>query len=219
MSMKALVVEDEGFTREYLATLLRKEYAFGEVIEASDGATAWEIFGKNDFNFIILDLLVPEIDGIRLAKRILEAHRPQRILALSSECDDYTFREVSRSGILGYLCKQDITREVMDQALRKVLSGHVFYSKSVREVMERLQSDSDAYYKVLSDRELHVLRAVAKNKTNEAIAKELDLSPYTVRRHRYNVMQKLGLKNESCLLHFALDKGIMKHKSGLDWSE
>ena len=218
MAMQALVVEDEGLTREYLATLLRNDYSFDEVLVASDGLTAWELFEQNDIKFIVVDLLVPELDGLSLARRVLAGSRGHRILALSSECDDFTVREISRSGILGYVCKKDISHEVMDEAFREVLGGHVYYSRSVREVMERLQSDPDAYYKILSDRELQVLRGVAKHKTNEEIAGTLGLSPFTIRRHRHNTMKKLDLKNESSLLHFALDKGIVKHKSGLDWS-
>lgn len=128
-------------------------------------------------------------------------------------------REISQSGILGFVSKRDLTREVLDQALREVLGGHIYYSKSVRAVMARLQSDPEAYYKILSERELQILRAVARGRTHEEIGEELHLSPLTIRRHRHNAMQKVGLQNVSDLLHFALDKGIVKHKSGLDWSE
>lgn len=83
-----MVVEDDTLTREYLVFILRNEYAFDEVYEASDGATAWELFAKHAFKFILVDLLVPELDGLKLARRILDENRGRRILALSSECDD-----------------------------------------------------------------------------------------------------------------------------------
>lgn len=217
--MKALIVEDERFAREYLASILVNDFNFDEVIQAENGAIAWELLQKDTFQFIILDLLLPEVDGLTLAKRVLDLGRGQRILAISSECDDYTMRQVSRSGILGFLCKKEMSREILAEAFREVFDGHVYYGASAREVLDRLQNDSDAYFRILSKRELQIVRAIAQRKTQEEIAAELGLSDFTVRRHRHNAMKKLNLKNESSLLHFALDKGILKHKGGLDWSD
>ncbi len=217
--MKALIVEDEKFAREYLAGLLRNEFNFSEVVQAEDGEAGWEEFQKESFQFIVLDLLLPKLDGLKLAKRMLDCGRGLRILALSSECDDYTVREVSRCGILGFIYKKELSRDIIDAAFREVFEGHIFYSASVQKVMSRLQNDPEAYFRVLSRRELQVLRAIAQQKPHEQIAEELEVSDFTVRRHRHNAMKKLNLKNESSLLHFALDKGILKHKGGLDWSD
>lgn len=199
-------------------SLLLNEFDFDEVVQAADGEVGWQLFEQQPYQFIILDLLLPKLDGIKLAKRILEQGRGHRILAISSECDDFTVREVTRSGILGFVSKKDMSHEIMDEAFTEIFDGHVYYSSSVREVLERVRNDPDAYYKVLSRRELQVLRYIAQRKSHEEIATELGLSDYTVKRHRHNAMKKLNLKNESSLLHFALDKGILKHKSGLDWS-
>ncbi|MDQ8196461.1 LuxR C-terminal-related transcriptional regulator [Coraliomargarita sp. SDUM461004] len=91
-------------------------------------------------------------------------------------------------------------------------------SAAVRTVMDRIAEDPDAYYKVLSDREMVVLRLLSKCETDEAIGQELDISPFTVRRHRLNIMNKLNLKSVAQLMQYALDKGIVKHKGGLGWS-
>ncbi|MDQ8195427.1 response regulator transcription factor [Coraliomargarita sp. SDUM461004] len=216
--MKALIVEDEKFVREYLSSLLQNEFDFDEIVQAVDGEAGWELFEQQSFQFIILDLLLPKLDGIQLAKRILERGRGHRVLAISSECDDFTVREVTRSGILGFVSKKDMSEGIMNQAFTEIFDGHVYYSSSVLEVLERVRNDPDAYYKVLSRRELQVLRYIAQRKTHEEIASELGLSDFTIKRHRHNAMKKLNLKNESSLLHFALDKGILKHKGGLDWS-
>lgn len=218
MQMKALVVEDETFSREYLSSLLRNEFSFDEVVEASDGEDAWELYQKDEFKFVVLDLLIPRLDGIQLARRILEESRDRRVLALSSECDDYTVREISRCGVLGFVSKSDMSLDVIKEAYREVLSGHVYYSQSVQEVLRRIQVDPDAYFKVLSERELQVLQAVGRKQNKQEIATDLGISHFTVRRHRQNAMSKLGLKNDSELLHFALDKGIVKHKGGIGWT-
>jgi DNA-binding NarL/FixJ family response regulator len=216
--MKALVVEDEKFAREYLTEMLHREFDFEVVLQAEDGEQGWELYQRDPFEFIIIDLILPKLDGLELAKRIFKSGRGQRVLALSGECDDYTIREVARSGILGFVYKQEMSREILMQSFSDVFSGRVYYSKTAREVLERLQGDSDAYYRILSDRELQVFRSIAQHKSDDEIAEELKLSKFTVRRHRQNAMRKLNLKNESSIVHFALEKGIIKHRSGLDWS-
>lgn len=217
--MRALIVEDEKFTRESVASLLMSVYNFDEVAQAEDGEMGWALFQQQSYEFIVIDLILPKLDGLKLAQRILELGRGQRILALSSECDDFTVREISRCGILGFIWKKEMSQAVLGAAFREVFDGHIYYSEGARAAMDRLRNDPDAYFKVLSARELQVLRAIAQRKSDIEIGAELELSKFTVRRHRHNAMKKLNLSNESSILHYALDKGILKHKAGLDWSD
>lgn len=216
--MKALIVEDEGLTREYLTTLLEREFEFDEVLQAADGEEALELCLANEIKFFMIDLIIPKLDGVKLAHRILEHGQGKMILALSSECDDFTFKEVYYSRILGYIDKLAMTEAILIEAIQVVLSGRVYLSADVRKVMDRLGEDSDAYYKILSDRELQVLRLLAKCRTDEGIGEELGISPYTARRHRVNVMNKLNLETVAQLVQYALDKGIIKHKGGIGWT-
>ncbi|MDQ8206086.1 response regulator transcription factor [Coraliomargarita sp. SDUM461003] len=216
--MNALIVEDEGLTRNLLSGLLRREFDFDEIVQAADGDEAWELFLGDEFTFIMIDLIIPKLDGLSLARKILEHGRGKKIIVLSSECDDYTVKEVSRSGIFGYIDKPGMSEFVLLEAIRTVLQGRIYMSAAVRKVMDRIAVDPDAYYKVLSDREMVVLRLLSKCETDESIAQELDISPFTVRRHRLNIMNKLNLKSVAQLIRYALDQGIVKHKSGLGWS-
>jgi len=216
--MRALVVEDEKFARDYLAEILMDDFDFDEVVLAEDGEQGWEKYKRQAFDFIVIDLILPKLDGLKLAGRILKSGRVQRILALSGECDDFTVREVTRSGILGFIHKKEMSREVLEEAFRNVFAGRVYYSNNAKDVIGRLRNDSNAFYRLLTDRELEVLRFIAQHRTDEQIAEELNLSKFTVKRHRQNAMKKLNLKNESSIVHFALEKGIIKHRGGLDWS-
>lgn len=81
----------------------------------------------------------------------------------------------------------------------------------------RLQ-DPEAYYKVLSEREFQILRAIAMGQGRDEIAGDIGISAFTVRRHRHNAMKKLGISDEASLLRFALQKGIIKNKGGLNWT-
>lgn len=216
--MKALIVEDEGLIRGYLAGLLEREFDFDEVVRAVDGEQAWELYQGDEFVLILIDLILPKLDGLKLARRILKHGRGQKIIALSSECDDFTVKEVSRSGIFGFIDKPGLSESVLLEAIQTVLQGRIYMSTAVRKVMDRLAEDSDAYYKVLSDREMEVLRLLSKCETDEAIGQELAISRFTARRHRLNIMTKLNLNSIAELMQYAFDKGIVKHKGGLGWS-
>ena len=216
--MKALIVEDEGLTRDYLAGLLEREFDFDEVVRAVDGEQAWELYQSDAFVLVMIDLIIPKLDGLKLARRILEHKRGQKIIALSSECDDFTVKEVNRSGIFGFIDKPGISGAVLLEAIETVLQGRVYMSTAVRKVIDRIAEDPDAYFKILSDREMQVLRLLSKCETDEAIGQELAISPFTARRHRLNIMTKLNLKSVAQLMQYALDKGIVKHKGGLGWS-
>ena len=219
--MKALVVEDEGLARSFLQKALEDAFSFQEVVAAKDGREAWEIC-KNDesFQFFIIDLVLPGLDGIKLGRKIIEERKgaSARILAVSSECDDFTVKEAVRAGVLGCIDKPGLTEDVLFEAVETVLEGKVYYSVAVRAVMRRLAEDPEAYFKVLSDRELEVLRLIAQGMDQDQVGEALGVSPFTARRHRLNISAKLNRKNESQLIHYALEKGIVKHKSGLDWT-
>lgn len=217
--MKALIVEDEELVRELLASVVVREFEFESVEEAGDGESAWELFQEDEFHFVVLDLMLPRMDGITLARKMLEHDSKVRILALSSECDDYTVREVNRSGILGFVDKKEMGLEVLFEAFNEVSAGHVFYSVHAQEILSSMWGDPEAYYKVLSDREFQVIRAIAQGNTQDAIGDELGISAFTVRRHKHNAMKKLNINDEAGLLRFALQKGIVKHKGGLDWTD
>ncbi|HAV13551.1 MAG TPA: hypothetical protein DCX06_08705 [Opitutae bacterium] len=217
--MKALIVEDEELVRELLASILVREFDFKEVVEAGDGEAAWKLFQRESFDFVVLDLMLPELDGLTLSRRMLDADPNVRILALSSECDEYSVREVNRSGILGFVDKREMTFEVLFAAFNEVSAGHVYYSVNAQEIITRLWEDPNAYYKVLSDREFQILRLIAQGFSQEKIGEDLGISAFTVRRHKHNAMKKLDLNDEASLLRFALEKGIVKHKGGLDWTE
>jgi DNA-binding NarL/FixJ family response regulator len=160
--MKALIVEDEELVRELLASVVSREFEFNYVKEASDGESAWGLFQIEKFDFVVLDLMLPKLDGLSLARRILQVAPDVRILALSSECDDYTIREVTRSGILGFVHKQEMSLETLFTAFNDVSAGEIYYSANAQKIIAGMWKDPDAYYKVLSDRELQVLRLIAQ---------------------------------------------------------
>ncbi|MFT5623274.1 MAG: DNA-binding NarL/FixJ family response regulator [Bacteroidia bacterium] len=216
--MKALVVEDEELVRELLASIVSREFEFSYVKEASDGESAWELFQEEKFNFVVLDLMLPKLDGLTLARRILKVSPDVRILAISSECDDYTIREVTRSGILGFVHKQEMSLETLFSAFNEVSAGEIYYSANAQKIIAGMWQDPDAYYKVMSNRELQVLRLIAQGHNLVSAGAILGISQITVRRHKQNVMKRLNIRDEASLVRFAFEKGVVKSKGGLDWT-
>jgi len=217
--MHSLIVEDEELVRELLASILIKEFESERVDEAEDGQSGWEKFQENDYEFVVLDLVIPKLDGLSLARRMLEAKPNTRILVLSSECDDYTIRVVHDCGILGFVHKREMSLEVLFEAFNEVSAGFTYYSVNAQDRLTKMWEDPDAYYKLLSDREFQVVRMVAQGMDYDAIGEQLEISAYTVRRHKHNSMKKLSISDDAGLLRFALEKGIVKHKGGLDWTD
>lgn len=217
--MRALIVEDEELMRELVASVLSREFEFDEIDEAANGEDGWEMFAGDHYDFVILDLMLPNLDGLSLARRFLQAKPSIRILALSSECDDYTVRVVYDSGVLGFVHKQEMGLETLFEAINEVSAGYVYYSTNAQKILTGMWENPQAYYKVLSDREFQVVRAISQGRDNDTIGAEMGISAYTVRRHKHNAMKKLDVSDEASLLRFALQTGIVKHKGGLDWTD
>ncbi|MFT5825102.1 MAG: DNA-binding NarL/FixJ family response regulator, partial [Yoonia sp.] len=117
-----------------------------------------------------------------------------------------------------FVDKQEMSLEVLFAAFNNVSAGEVYYSENAQKIITEMWQDPDAYYKILSDRELQVLRLIAQGHSNVSAGNELDISEFTVRRHKHNAMRKLNLSDEASLVRFALEKGVVKFKGGLDWT-
>ncbi len=216
--MKVLVVEDEAIVCELLANLVEREFGFEVTAQVHDGGAALKAFRKTEADLVITDLLLPNMDGLELARQLLEIDPKVHILAISSECDEFTISEIYRSGILGFLDKNTMDVERLRAAIGKVADGRTCYSEAASKVIRRLIAAPDAFYKILTKREMQVVRLIAEGKNQEAIGGELGISALTVRRHKHNAMRKIDVHNEAELLRYALNKGIVKSKGGLDWT-
>lgn len=203
---------------ELLSNLVQREFGFDVLARAADGQAALKACLEQDVDLLIADLLLPKMDGIELSRRLLEVKPQVRILAISSECDDYTTQQVYSSGILGFVDKNEMNVETLREALDHVAEGRSFYSSSAQRIIRKMKASPEAYYKIFTDREMQVVRLIAEGKNHEAAAKILGISALTIRRHKHNAMRKIDVHNEVELLRYAMQRGIVKSKSGLDWT-
>lgn len=205
--MKVAIVEDHALFMRLLAALVTRE-GFTHVGSATNGRQGLEMIRETKPDVVILDLQLPELHGLEIA-RLVKSELPfTRILALSAESDPYTVHRAQEVGIDGYLDKSDqsLTDEVtLLNAIFSVAQGKKVYSSKI----EAAAKDND-FTKMLSEREIEVLRAITKCKSNESVASSLKLSEATVVTHKRNIMNKLGIHSTPDLIAYSLAKGFVK---------
>jgi two-component system response regulator NreC len=208
--MKIVLIEDQAMFRDLLKKICREHFHLTVVGEAEDAATGLALCRKHKPDMVLLDLNLPDRDGISIADELLEMDPKMRILALSSECDDYTLYRVLNSGMHGYVDKNRQSVDVLKQAIDEVIKGRVFFTEVVQQVRQRLRTEPKAFPKVLTEREQQLLALLGGGLSNEEVARDLQLSRYTVQLHRRNIMSKLGLHRTPDLIRYAVNKGFSK---------
>ena len=204
---RTVVIEDQILFRDILIHLIESDSDYSLVGKASIGTEGWDVCQKTTPDLILMDLLIPGLNGIELGKRILQAMKDVRILALTSLIDSSTTNSVYEAGFHGYV-EKDQPVNVLREAMLTVAEGGFYFTELVRKNRKKIQSDPDAFQKILSPKEIRILIEVAKGLTSQEIAESLELSKRTVENHRHRIMQKLQIRNASELVRFAMDNNL-----------
>jgi DNA-binding NarL/FixJ family response regulator len=177
--------------------------------EAGNGREAVEQAERLKPDVVVMDVSMPELNGIEATRRISGSAPRTRILALSMHKDSVYVREILRAGARGFLLKDAIDSDLL-AAVRAVASGEGYLSPAVSEaVLSDYRKHVTDPLDLLSSREREVLQMIAEGKTNKDIAVTLDLSVYTVDAHRGRIMEKLNLHSVGELVRFAVRKGLV----------
>ena len=211
--MKIVLIEDQAMFRGLLAKICRQHFRLSVVGEAGDAASGLELCRSHKPDMVLLDLNLPDRDGVSLSEDLLAMNPKRRILALSSECDDYTLYRVLNSGIRGYVDKNRQSIEMLKEAIDAVMNGRMFFAEVVQQVRHRLRIEPGAFPKLLSPREQEILSVLGGGLSDEDAAQELRLSRFTVGCHRRNIMGKLGVHRTPDLIRYAVNKGFSKLNS------
>lgn len=206
--MKVVVVEDQVLFREFLEELVSGECELAG--SAGDGDEALDVIRRERPDLVILDLLIPKLSGIEVARELIEWKTAPRILALSAETDAKTLHEVSQLQLPGFIDKKDSTLDVFKEALQAVGSGGRYISSSVRDRLTALRRDRNAFQKILSDREQEILSLIGSGLGDADIAQRLGITQNSSQTHRSNIMRKLNLHSTTELMRYALEKGFWK---------
>ena len=212
--IRVLIVDDHTVVRDGLNTMLSREGDFVVVGEAGDGEDAIAKNRDLDPEVILMDLRMPQLDGVEAMRRIRAEDSEVKFIVLTTfDTDEYIFDAIE-AGAKGYLLK-DASRDEMFQAVRAVHRGESLIEPGVAaRILDRLaemsrrgpQSDETD---VLSTREVEVLRLMAKGSANKEIAFDLSISESTVKTHVANIFQKLDVNHRTEAVTQALQKGII----------
>ena len=211
-TIRILLADDHAVVRHGLRLTLEAEPDFEVVAEASDGAQAVDVALKRELDLAILDVSMPRLTGIQVARQLAE-HRPElRVLILSMHDNEQFFFEALRAGASGYVLKSAAHEELV-AACRATIRGEPFlYPRGVAAlVREVLQQGPEALMQdPLSARESEVVKLIAEGLTSREIGALLSISDKTVERHRANVLDKLGLRDRVALTRYAIRRGLVE---------
>jgi DNA-binding NarL/FixJ family response regulator len=209
--IRIVLADDHAIVREGLKRIVSDARDFVVAGEACDGAEVMQKVRDTEFDVLVLDLSMPGRSGMELIK-LVKAEKPKlRILVLSMHQEmQYAVRAI-KSGASGYLTKESAPAQ-LEQAIRKIAAGGAYISAEVAEQLAlgaMPGSAGSAAHESLSDREFEVFRLLVAGEAPSEIAAKLNLSVKTVSTHKANLMQKMGLANQTDLVRYALKHGLL----------
>jgi DNA-binding NarL/FixJ family response regulator len=207
MAIRVLIVDDHSVVREGLQMFLSTDLELEIVGEAENGREALELTRKLKPDVVLMDLLMPEMDGVAATKAIRDMFPDTEVVALTSVLEDKAIFEAIRVGAIGYLLK-DTKAEKLCEAIKAAASGRVQLSPEVTKRLMREISAPDNP-EILTNREIEVLRAVGRGLSNHEIAEELVITVKTVKAHVSSILGKLGLPSRTRAALYALKIGLI----------
>jgi len=208
-AIKILLADDHTIVRQGLKLILSAHSDLQVVGEAANGREAIELAAKLKPDIVLMDVAMPELNGIEATRRMVEANGRLRVLVLSMHKEAVYVREILRAGARGYILKDAIDTELLN-AVRSVARGDGYISPAISGALlnDYRQTVTDPI-DLLSSREREVLQLIAEGKTNKEVATRLNLSVYTVDSHRGKIMEKLNLHSAGELVRFAMKHGLV----------
>ncbi len=219
-SLRILVADDHGLVRRGVRAVLHSRRGWRVVGEAANGREAVQKAKELKPDVAVVDIGMPELDGVEVARQIRETVPDTKVLVLSMHESDGMVRRALEAGALGYLLKSDLT-ECLAKAVEAVAKGKRFLTPKVSEIVldgflgtrSRHRQGERAGARV-TPREVEIIRLLAQGKSNKEIATELGIAVRTVETHRSKIMLKLGLHSLAEIIHYAMRHGIATIQEG-----
>jgi len=212
MALKVLLADDHKIVRDGLRTLLEKHDDIVVVGEAEDGREALQLSRKLQPDVVVMDIAMPDLNGIEAARQLLAEYPGIRIAALSMHSDKRFVSEMLKAGASAYLLK-DCAFEELITAIRTIMTGKIYLSPGIAGVViedyiRKGSSVESSVFSLLSDREREVLQLMVEGRSTKEVAAHLNVSIKTVETHRTNIMTKLDIHSIAELTKYAIREGL-----------
>ena len=212
MSVRLVLADDHGVVREAIAALLAKEAGFEIVGEAGSGREALDEVAAKSPDILVLDVALPDMSGIEVARRLRDTGSRTRVIVLSTYGERQFVEEAVKAGAAGYVSKAAAAGELA-RAVRAVASGKRYIAPEVAETFIAALGARPAHtpppVTVLGVRERQVLKLIAEGVRSPQLADRLGIAAATVEAHRRNIMRKLGLHGVAQLTRYAVREGLL----------
>ncbi len=202
------IVDDHPVVIEGIKALLRQEPDFGISVSFTNGTDFLSFLKSNEVQVVLLDIMLPDINGIELCKEIKAQSPDTLVLALSNQVERSIILQVLQNGASGYVLKNASAEELLG-CIRDVMNGEIAFSREVKEIMTRPSKTALKEIPTITKREKEILQLLAEGKTTAAIAEQLLLSPLTVDTHRRNLLQKFKVNNSAELIMAAVQQRLL----------
>lgn len=218
--LRILVVDDHALVRRGIRAVLHSQPAWRVVGEAANGREAVEKAMKLKPDVVVLDVSMPELDGLEVARQVRDTVPGAKVLVLTMHESDQMVRRALDAGARGYLLKSDLT-DSLTKAVKAVAEGKRFLTPKVYEIVLDRFLRTRSYHQQeggagapITAREIQIIRLLSEGKTNKEIAVLLGISFRTVETHRSKIALKLGLHSLAELIHYAIRRGIVRGHEG-----
>jgi len=208
--VKIAVVEDHALMRDLLVKACMEAMPGSVVSGAPNAESGLNLCREAQPDVVILDLALPDHDGLDVLDEFLEASPKSKVIGISGYTDEFTMHRATHSKLHGFVDKNEQTIESLSAAIHAVMRGERYLSPAARRASLSLRNDQVGFDKILSVREQDLLRLFGRGLTNDEIAAEVNLSDLTVRNHRCRIMAKLEVRTSAELIRYALEKGFTR---------
>jgi len=210
--MKVILVDDHEIMREGMCALLKRHPDVEVVGQAADGRDAVELAEKLSPDVVIMDIGMPNLNGIEATRQMISKNPRLKVMALSTHSDGAIVAKMIKAGATGYMLKESAFSELME-GLNVMAEGKTYLCSKISKVVFSDYVDMLTHPRIdgsdgLSGREREVLQLIAEGHTTKEIAVMLHLSPKTIDSHREHIMEKLGVRNIAGLTRYAIREGL-----------
>ncbi len=208
--IKIVITEDHKMFRESLKTIFTKANIAQVIGEASNGKELLKLLPTLKPDIILMDIAMPEMDGVETSRLVMEKYPDMKILALSSFSDAQNYYKMTQAGVKGFVLKSSSLDE-LKLAINEVYNNKSWFSNELLQnvIKEQVNVEKDKNIDDLSEREVEIIGLICEGDTNNQIADTLNLSADTVKWHRANIMSKTGCSNAASLVIYAIKNQII----------